>query len=291
MANAYAARARATPRPSVAELEEAGRYMDLQALAAGYDLGLRQWKEIWQAEGRTRDVAIFLQALVFLGFMFRFHAPNRPGVLAACSTEAGCLDAACRLPACKGNYVEGGMFYVIHDKTEASHGQRPPAPVHSELQQLLLHWLDWGRAVLLRDPASRSLFIMPSSGVGMNANQASAYVGVSLNLVLDTSEVQLTSNLVRPARLRIPCAAPERRRRSAAPSPAPRTRCRRRSSAVRARLLSLSAPARAVAERRPAQPSRWRRARAPTCCASRTTSTAWRARRRWATRCTASCCP
>jgi hypothetical protein len=198
-ANAYAARARATRRPSVAELEAAGRYMDLHALAASYDLAEQQWGEIWQAEGRTRAAAIFLQALVFLGFLFRFHAPNRPGVLAACSVKVGCLDPACRLPDCKGNYVNDGQFNVIHDKTEASHGQRPPADVHPKLLQLLSQWLDWGRAMLTSDTSNFSLFIVPSSGAGMSANYASAYVSIALKEVLNSSqEVLICSNMVRP---------------------------------------------------------------------------------------------
>lgn len=221
--------------------------MDLHALAGSYDLAEQQWGEMWQAEGRTRPVAVFLQALVFLGFLFRHHAPNRPGVLAACGVEAGCLDPACRLPDCKGNYVENGQFHVIHDKTEASHGQRPPAPVHPRLQQLLFHWMDWARDLFTTDPGNLSLFVVPSTGAGMSANYASSYVSTALKEVLNSSqEVLICSNMVRPppaprrAVLTATC-------RSAAPSRPPRTTCRSATWLVRFADCRL---ARAAADRR-----------------------------------------
>jgi hypothetical protein len=193
--NALRSLAQRDVRPTIAQLQEEGRYISLIEFGLLFDAAL----EAFDGEDRTRSNALMLQALVYLGIAARYFAPNRPGVLRVMSVTAGCISPTCRDADCQGNYVApNGHLHVKHDKTEASHGPRPPLPCPEPLRALLEHWLGWGRALVrgnTRDTGA--LFLYPTTGASMTEGQSSAFMPLALRLI-SGDDRHITATAVRP---------------------------------------------------------------------------------------------
>jgi hypothetical protein len=198
--------AKREPRPSIAQLEAEGRFISLVELCKLYDDALEAHEE---GSERSLHRALELQALLYLGFAARYFAPNRPGVLRVMGLKAGCVSPTCRAADCLGNYVDAeGLLHVVHDKTEAAHGPRPPLLCAPQLQALLKEWLAWGRdAVRGNAEDTGALFLYPATGCAMTDTQSSAYMPVVIQLLSGLNK-HITHTSVRPARAAPPNGPP-----------------------------------------------------------------------------------
>lgn len=196
LCNVLSAAARRAPRPTLAQLHAEGKWFDLAILARVFDDALEHHNVCMRADGRTRENAVYLQALVIAAFAFRFLGAQRPRVLAAMSIRRDrCVDDQCGQLSCPGSYVADGTVHIQHDKTERSHGPRD-LPCPQLLADLVEDWLAWGRGMLLETPTD-ALFIDPTTGGALSRRRMSSYFCPVMQLLSANDSLIISFTAVR----------------------------------------------------------------------------------------------